>query len=240
MLKLIKNELLKIFCRKSTYLVLLLAVGFVILNNVIYKKSYNEEIKSETPTETLKNQIVILENSNNVGFDYLQKVTEIELNELSENYDKPWQKYAINNIIKNDISQKLLNGSLTSREDVLEKLVEFEQKLREENWNWFLQLELYNYNLALEESVVSEIEMKILKLKKDWVEYRIKKGINYSGDSADLAIRQNIEANVTLITNINSLTDYEVQELKRDVAVSELWQLMILIILIGIILIIIY
>lgn len=97
MIKLVKNELIKVFGKKSIYIILLICLGFVVLTNFIYKsykadanvygnKEYVDSLIEEQKTIDLKN-------SKNIDW-YVSNQTEIDIYAIQEKYGfDSWQAY---------------------------------------------------------------------------------------------------------------------------------------------------
>ncbi len=97
MINLVRNELAKVFGKKSIYIILLICLGFVVLTNFIYK-SYKTEANvygnEEYITGLVEEQKTIdLKNSKNIEW-YVSNQTEIDIYNLQEKYGiKSWQAY---------------------------------------------------------------------------------------------------------------------------------------------------
>lgn len=99
LIKLVKNELIKVFGKKSIYIVLFICLGFVVLTNFIYKSykeptiTYNEEYDINALIEEQKT--IDLKNSKNIEW-YVSNQTEIDIYNLKKSYDlDSWQAYLI-------------------------------------------------------------------------------------------------------------------------------------------------
>ena len=143
MINLIKNELIKIFKRKTIYILMIITFAFVIFHNVIYKvanklvDSYNLEYSSitEKDYEEAKEEISKLNpnNSNDVD-DYILLKTEMDIYQISKNYKKgSWQEYLINTDLMNTVS--LMNNVKYKNHTIknLEKSEDYQSLLKEYN-----------------------------------------------------------------------------------------------------------
>ncbi len=99
MINLIKNELTKIFGKKSIYIILIICFGFVILTNFIYK-SYKTEMNISGNEEYINKLIeeqktINLKNSKNIEW-YVSNQTEIDIYNLQNKYGvDSWQAYLV-------------------------------------------------------------------------------------------------------------------------------------------------
>lgn len=97
MINLVKNELIKVFSKKSIYIVLLICLGFILLTNFIYK-SYKNEItisRNEEYINGLKEEqkTINLKDSKNIEW-YVSNQTEIDIYAIQEKYGlDSWQTY---------------------------------------------------------------------------------------------------------------------------------------------------
>ena len=109
MINLIRNEITKVFGKKSIYIVLLICLGFVILTNFIYKNYKSFEVtydNQERINELIKEQETIdLKNSKNIDW-YVSNQTEIDVYNLQKEYGiDSWQAYSIPQELYQTISQ---------------------------------------------------------------------------------------------------------------------------------------
>ena len=89
MFKLISNELYKIFHKKSIYIVFSLIFIFCILNNILFKTTYNNDgLYIDNQKEDLTKEINDLKNQLNSksGLEYLTIKTNLDLLKLKNNY----------------------------------------------------------------------------------------------------------------------------------------------------------
>jgi ABC-2 type transport system permease protein len=99
LINLIKNELTKIFGKKSIYIILIICFGFVILTNFIYK-SYKTEMNISGNEEYINKLIeeqktINLKNSKNIEW-YVSNQTEIDIYNLQNKYGvDSWQAYLV-------------------------------------------------------------------------------------------------------------------------------------------------
>ena len=102
MINLIKNELIKIFKKKTIYITLILVLAFIIFTNVMYKYSgaqgnYYFEYSQEY-INSLKDELAKL-NQNEISDNtiYIDIKSELDIAEISSQFEADaWQRQIIN------------------------------------------------------------------------------------------------------------------------------------------------
>ena len=233
MSSLIKNELTKIFKKKSIYITLFVVLAFVILTNCIYKFFFttgNSYGYSENYASYIKEELARLDPSKpSDATMYINLKSELETYELMQKYDEnSWQRQIIASQLTGDINEK--NTYLYSSEKDEEKAKEIENKINEtlqkldsDDWKYFANqdLEQATKNLnSLEEQkantqdkqLLGELEIAIenAKIDKEVAEYRINQDIKYGTDYLNQALDtyQNYAKNVAQMGNFENL-EYE-------------------------------
>lgn len=208
---LIKNELIKIFKKKGTYIVLIIFFLYVILANCLYKymgnfTSYDYRIDDEY-IETRKSEI----NNIDINSDrqhYIDCKTDIDFYDLYKKYDKDsWQAY----IIKRDFYTYLYNinvykygteedkqGLEENPEEVYNSEIE---KLSNDNWKAYVQDEISSLKSQIESINIMnnytdsslknedmEAQISSLKLNLELAQMRLDKDIPYGDDFLNNAI----------------------------------------------------
>ena len=179
MINLVKNELIKIFSKKSIFIVLIITLVFMIAFSVLEKIVYNEDIFYFDDTEYLKQQLNTLDKNNEKDRDeYCAIATEIQSIELAKNYDKnSWQRYVVDNNAQSIISTLLYSEGTEDYEISKKAYDEFISKLDNGNWRAFAEDELKDVNKQVESSNLKEVDY--LKYKKQTIEWRLEKNIPY-------------------------------------------------------------
>ena len=187
MSSLIKNEIIKIFKKKSIYVMLIVTFAFTILTNVIYKYIYNMngDYFSEGYIEVLEEQQKSLnpDNPEEVSI-YINNKTDLDTYNLAKQYDKDsWQYEIILNYGRNYISDLNYTTYQDKNSDRIaeaqEKYDEFLKRINEGNWRTFAEEELNNMkkNIALsEEDFTTKVQLETLQMRLD---YNIEYGNNY-------------------------------------------------------------
>ena len=229
MSKLIKNEIKKLFSRKVLYILLVIAIGFTILNNVLnnisYEKLANEYQKSELSylEEELRNLNYTTEEENSM---YIDTKTQYDIIKLSLNYDiNSWQYNYVNraeeiysNLRAINENTYGLNKDTKELKRAQEQYNSILEKLNNDDWKPFIQNELDNADAEIQgyEETLKELKDKKLieeinsyleaaKVNKKALEWRLNKGIPYNNSFLSNKIDEYVTAN----QNINSLKNKE-------------------------------
>ena len=210
--KLIKNELIKLFKKKSIYIALIVVLGFMIFSNFMYKSTnnvmYNSYIYSEQTLNYLQEELDKLDpkKTSDIGM-YVDIKSQIELYELMKQYENgSWQQQIINQDLPTYFKEKCMyeygeEKDLQKAQEAQNKIDEIKQKLDTDDWEYFAQLELQQATEKLaniEEQIKNTDDKKTLLslnqekeatlIDKTIAEYRINKGIKYSQDYLNQAI----------------------------------------------------
>ena len=203
MIKLIGNELKKIFKKKTIYILLIITFGYILLSNIMIKATDNgysryyyyegdleiyEEMMSEIDLEDP------LERA-----QYIDIKNDIELGKLTKKYgNDSWQAYVINNMLtpylhtilsyeySDEVSEEEYNEAKKYYDDAI-------QKMDADDWRYFVNEDLEQINNSLEEQyklketetneqVLASIESTIydLEIQKQVDEWRLEKDISYA------------------------------------------------------------
>lgn len=233
MSSLIKNELTKIFKKKSIYITLFVVLAFVILTNFIYKFFFttgNSYGYSESYISYIKEDLARLDPSKPSDTTmYIELKSQLETYELMQKYDEDaWQRQIIASQVAGDINEK--NTYLYSSEKDEAKAQEIEnnindilQKLDSDDWKYFANLELEQADAKLKEleeqkantqdkQLLEELEVSIenAKINKEVAEYRINQDIKYGTDYLNEALTsyQSYSLNLIQMGNVDNL-EYE-------------------------------
>jgi len=207
LINLIKNELVKIFNKKSTYIMFAFIFIFVSITNYIYKKELDESgnYKAETYDNSYINYLK--EELDNIKIDEDNKEYEISLRtdimkyELIDKYGvNSWQEY----IIENNMNY-LLEGIIRCKyyEEDKELLSTYEEeynlfieKLDNNDYKYFINLDIEDINNKKEElknnmtypeelrkhmNIEYDLELEVLN-------YRLENNIDYSDSYINTAL----------------------------------------------------
>lgn len=243
---LIKNELVKIFKKKSTYIVLIILAVFVILTNCIYKYMMNmlmpnQYRQSEQYIEYAKERLAGMTPEANRE-EYIQLKTEVDVYELQKDYDEDsWQTYIINRdfyvYLQNiNISKYGTEADKAELKGNPEEIYNNElEKLKNSDWKVYVEEEIKQTEAELAivkiqkqmvdtstNSAQIEDSIKMLETKLELAKMRIEKdipyGYNYLNDAIEVRIRS---AAVDYNYNNSGLSYQEKLAKQQEIEASE-------------------
>ncbi len=247
MSSLIKNELTKIFKKKSIYITLLVVLAFVILTNCIYKFFFtrgSEYGYSDSYITYIKEDLAKLDPTNPSDTSmYIDLKSQLDTYELMQKYDEgAWQRQIIASQVATYVNEK--NTYLYSAEKDEEKANEIEnkindtlQKLENDDWRYFANLDLEQANEKVElleeqkantqdRQQLEELEISIenAKIDKEVAKYRVDKDIKYGTDYLNEALTtyQNYAKNIIQMGNFDNLEYEEKLEYNKSLEEKEL------------------
>ena len=213
--RLIKNEFKKLFSKKLMYILFIIAIGFVILNNVMSSIDYNEILNNEKfdkmQIDYYEQELANLDyrrpEDNSI---YIDLKTSLDLTKLQMEYDyDSWQRNFIISA-NNDIYDTIWNINqntygLDKDEELLKeytkKYDEIKSRLNSENWRIFLeeQLKESNNNISEYKKIYSDLKdkkqleqledaIKQEEITKKVLEWRLEKGEPYGNSFLSNAI----------------------------------------------------
>ena len=236
MISLIKNELYKLFHKKSTIIVLIITVLFQILTNYIYSvDSFYEDYSDNTENIAyIQEEIKNIEQNNGSVEDLVSFKTDLDLMQaMDKNNDEEWKQDLLNayyyEIANNYYTAVLITKDKDEEAKYLKAKEEFLVNLEKGNWRYFSNNVINNNNEIIKElnkkltSTKSNIEKErinrdILDLQHEieLEEYRLNNNIGYSGYIAKAISDANTMYSSVL--TYNSSNDEEEKEfLKADV-----------------------
>ena len=233
MYNLIKNELYKIFHKKSTYVVLIIIFLFTILVNYIYTHELYTDYYTvdKDYINELEIDVKNLEDNGGNLEDIVFKKTELDTQKLCLKYkDDMWKVNAIETFYYDDLTSYyealIINNNKIEANKIKLKLDEMQKNLKEDNWIYFANLKLKedeNYlnslkvSRSLEQSEIKLEEInyniKIMEEKVNLDKYRIDKKIGYESYLAD-AIDTAYDSYESVIQYNNAKNDKEKEEFK--------------------------
>ena len=213
MSRLIKNELTKIFKKKSIYITMLVILAFVILTNCIYKffyQSMNSYEYSENYIQYTKEELARLDpNKLSDTKMYIDLKTQVEIFDMMQRYEKDaWQREILGEKISTYVSEKntYLYGEDKNQEKVQEmegKINKILEKLDQDDWKYFAQEELEQAEASLKnleeqrENTQDKQELQSLesaienaKIDQQVAKYKMDKEIKYGDDYRNDALRR--------------------------------------------------
>ena len=227
MINIIKNEITKIFKKKSIYVMLIITFAFIILTNVLYKfiipKLFNASAFDNIVTESVKNEMKNLNINNPQDVDlYITDKTILDTNELLKKYDTNSWQYVIIQEKANDLIYNInyymykVNDS-ELLEEAKKEYNNFIELLDEGNWKVFVVNEIESLKQNDQNEMV-DLQIELLQMRLD---YNIEYGNNYKNDALlrYFGAKQELEE-LEQIKNKTYKQKVQYQELKEEVEKS--------------------
>lgn len=188
MINLIRNELKKIFSKKSLYIILVITVAFCIFANIMNKKF--SELKEDDYIGQERSAVESqLEYAKEVDDIAMIQTCEAQLETIELVIKYPvdsWQRYCRSQL-QEAISKTKMAISLEEKEKAQEDVDLILNSFKDDNWRAVAEKELENLNSEIELlnlDVVIDVEddsdmFDSLKDEKQILEWRLEKGIPY-------------------------------------------------------------
>lgn len=243
MINLIKNELYKVFKRKSIYILLSIMLCIITLNTFLTKK-----YSIEDPVSTLTDQKYELQelkrtidsydkNSPGEKEEYYNTLSNIELYELTDKYKEPWKKILIRENLRDIIhsmnNAKYIEKDIEAYNEYKKEYDKFLKELDSNSWKYFVNKEIKTAtdeiaslekerekakNKELYNSRIKEEKNKLEKLK-----LRLEKDIPYDNNYLNTALEDYKQAPQTykefkesIIKNTSEFNIKEEYQIKRQ------------------------
>lgn len=152
MTNLIKNELYKVFKRKSIYILLSIMLCIITLNTFLTKKYSIEDPVSTSAEEKyelqeLKRTIDSYDkNSPGEKEEYYNALSNIELYELTDKYKEPWKKILIRENLRDTIhsmnNAKYIEKDIEAYNEYKKEYDKFLKELDSNSWKYFVNKEI--------------------------------------------------------------------------------------------------
>ena len=233
---LVKNELIKIFKKKTIYITMGVIFLLLIFMNCMFKyanngNTINYYLYSENYVQSLKSELETLNPDKPSDVTtYINILSDIQLSEIMEQHkDAEWKLAIINERIAPYISERntYQYGAEKNEEQVEiinQEIDELLTKLDENDWKYFAKEDLAQAEQQIEElnrqkeqtedtAVIKNIDSQIqtAKTEKEIAEYRINKEIPYGNDYLNRAISNLQMANSNLV-NFGNVDELAYQE----------------------------
>ena len=234
--RLIKNELIKLFKKKSIYITLIVIFAFMIFSNFMYKSTenmyYSGYIYSEQSLNYLNEQIKGLdpEKASDTSV-YIDIKSQIDMFEMMREYeDYSWQQQIIGEKMSNYFREKNtyqygIEKDEQKANEIQAEIDNLKQKLDTDDWKYFAEEELNEVNERIAEienqerntedkQVLKNLaqEKETAKVDKMLVEYRLDKDIKYGNDYLNEAI-------MSYESSANEIIRYDAED--RDLTYEE-------------------
>ena len=236
MSKLIKNELIKIFSKKSMIvigvIILVIIIGFNVLNKVSQNMSNSYSAYSEGYIQYLDEELANLDPNKPSDINkYVETKSQKDLATLAKDYkETSWQAEVIGTVISPIIEEMnnyeyidKNNEALTTSKAQYDEML---TALKNNDWKYFANKELESINTQIEElnALISQdsenddlkTQLKSLELQKEVVNLRLDKNINYGSDNYKSIAVQNYRmymGNYIQSSQGKNLTDDEKSEI---------------------------
>lgn len=203
MSKLIKNELIKIFSKKSMIvigvIILVIIIGFNVLNKISQNMSNSYSAYSESYIRYLDEELSNLDPNKPSDINkYVETKSQKDLATLAKDYkETSWQAEVIGTVISPIIEEMnnyeyidKNNEALTTSKAQYDEML---TALKNNDWKYFANKELDSLNTQIEElnTLIAQdsenedlkTQLKSLELQKEVVNLRLDKNINYGSDN---------------------------------------------------------
>ena len=227
MFNLIRNELLKIFKKKSMLVLLIISLGFIVLTNFIYHNLYDDsfgitEYIEELDEANLKEEMKGLNLKNRDDLiDYISYKTDLDLISLKKKYKTlSWQYYIIENVIRNTVydinyytySSEKSYAVVKEKKDIYNDQL---KKLKSNDWRSFVEEDIKSLNEELS-VYLKEIANETNKNKKKELQKEIDV-TKLNIEKQEFRLDNNINNSSTYLNNaLESYYSFKISELDYD------------------------
>ena len=236
MIKLIKNELVKIFSKKSLYIILIIIFGIIFYQTFSYEKRIETQSSSAQSSlreelDFTKEQMSLEDKSTYSGLlNYVKLQSRYDLIEMVGNLygDESWQAYVIlqdyqymaydmyydyyliNNLEKyfNDSTFELEDADKVSKEEATEKYNKIHEVFSKDDWKVFANMQLKEY-----EKEKQDLEKQLEKEYDPSIEDSIE-SLNYNIKELTIRIEENIPMDYSYFSR--SVSNYVSQTMYLD------------------------
>lgn len=236
MSKLIKNELIKIFSKKSMIvigvIILVIIIGFNVLNKISQNMSNSYSAYSESYIRYLDEELSNLDPNKPSDINkYVETKSQKDLAILAKDYkETSWQAEVIGTVISPIIEEMNNYEYIDKNNEVLTiskaQYDEMLTALKNNDWKYFANKELDSLNTQIEElnTLIAQdsenedlkTQLKSLELQKEVVNLRLDKNINYGSDNYKSIAVQNYRmymGNYIQSSQVKNLTDEDKSEI---------------------------
>ena len=247
MSKLIKNELIKIFSKKSMIvigvIILAIIIGFNVLNKISQNMSNSYFAYSEGYIQYLDEELSNLDPNKPSDINkYVETKSQKDLATLAKDYkETSWQAEVIGTVISPIIEEMnnyeyidKNNEALTTSKAQYDEML---TALKNNDWKYFANKELDSLNTQIEElnTLIAQdsenedlkTQLKSLELQKEVVNLRLDKNINYGSDNYKSIAVQNYRmymGNYIQSSQGKNLTDEEKSEINGYLEKANLYK----------------
>ena len=247
MSKLIKNELIKIFSKKSMIvigvIILVIIIGFNVLNKISQNMSNSYSAYSESYIRYLDEELSNLDPNKPSDINkYVETKSQKDLAILAKDYkETSWQAEVIGTVISPIIEEMNNYEYIDKNNEVLTiskaQYDEMLTALKNNDWKYFANKELDSLNTQIEElnTLIAQdsenedlkTQLKSLELQKEVVNLRLDKNINYGSDNYKSIAVQNYRmymGNYIQSSQGKNLTDEDKSEINGYLEKANLYK----------------
>ena len=215
LIKLVQNELIKIFKRKSIYLLFLISIiAIIIYNNINPDQNQIVDYNSNTSDYNVESIENALKNSTGNMDEYITQKESIDFGKLYDTFKEgSWQRYAL----KEEISRNIVNNVYTDYNlDIMEylknindyelnpyseisqeeyeivkiKYNEYVEALSSNDWKQFASLKIKNLKERKNTETLVEGEIEEINLEIEYYNLRLENNINFGYDIENQYLKQ--------------------------------------------------
>lgn len=204
---LIKNEFIKIFKKKSTYIILAITLAYIIFSNFMYRNSNDAIYSSGYDDETIAyyEEQMPSPNSPETIDMYIDMKSKLDMMKLMQKYGfNSWQSYIIGTELGSDEDLHTINEYTYSKKKTISEeeyntaksnYDNFIQKLDTDDWKYFANSELDAINreiasLKNSNTSLDNSNLHSLETQKQALEWRLEKDISYEGSFLNTCLRR--------------------------------------------------
>ena len=239
LIKLIQSELIKIFKRRSTYILFIILVVIIIAFNYIESNRENTKIKIDT-SNLIESEIEEILNNKEIGTEsYVSQKNTIDFAKLYNRYkENSWQRYALNEERKtysvydfptdfyrdvqstiNTINDYEYNYETEINEQeynrAKEKYEEYIKVLDEGDWEQFVSLKIKNLAEIKNQFDTTSDESKSINIEIALYQYRLQYNIEFKNDILNEYI-ENLRESQYLLEYHNSNPTYYKESIELE------------------------
>mgnify|MGYP001659917638 CR=1 FL=1 len=230
MIRLMKNEIIKLLKKKSFYIVTFIFVLFCILTNVVYDSSLDTILEENINIEEIEaeNKGLDLSKEDDLAI-YVDNLTTLKIEELKEVYSSNEAKFLIENNLYSLIYQMYESKYVLEDEELYQKYnLELENnilKIENNDWSYFKEQRIKYLEKRVNETkdIEKERYQALLKLAL----YRKEKDVPYDEDhylhTSILYLEENMYEYINLLHDDNLTKEEEsrLSFLKENMSIHE-------------------
>lgn len=237
MIKLIQNELIKIFKRKSIYVLLIISVFAIIAYNYTNPDQNSPSISlgtKDVPIDSIEKRLETMDKHTE---NYIKNKTTVDFYKLYNSYnEESWQRYALNeersghnigntSFDYHDIQQCLQtineyelseNSEITaeSYEFAKERYNKYVKLLNADDWKEFIKYEIKKLEEIKNQGSLTDEQKLIISLEIEICELRLNNNVKYGNDTSNQYLEKYREYNETLAyyQNIGEISEEDQQQ----------------------------